>query len=66
MLIWIAVAATCSSPMASDCTLVTYPQSFVEAIECQTKLSEFINMTRLQGLVTTGACHRIKVTGEFL
>jgi hypothetical protein len=66
MFVWIAIAVTCASPMASDCTMATYPETFSESVDCQSQVEKFIFATRLKGLITLGGCHRVEVAGEFL
>jgi hypothetical protein len=66
MFVWIAIAVTCASPLASDCQMATYPQTFSESVDCQSQVEKFIFATRLKGLITFGGCHRVEVAGEFL
>lgn len=64
MIVWVAMAVVCNSPMAADCTAYAYRESFFEANECNVGLQSFIFQRQQEGKIAFGSCKAIEVAGE--
>lgn len=64
MIMWVAIAAVCNSPVVTDCTLYAYRESFFEANECNVSLQSFLYTRKQEGKFAFGACKAIELAGE--
>jgi len=64
MMVWVAIAVVCNSPMVTDCKLYAYKESFFEANECNISLQSFLFTRQEEGKFAFGSCKAIKLAGE--
>jgi len=64
MITWVAIAVVCTSPMATDCKLYAYRESFFEANECNVSLQSFLFTRQQEGKLAFGSCKAIEIAGE--